>query len=40
MERKRGSGSVTVVDEPIDAGANGAFKIAHDMLEEYWQRLK
>lgn len=35
-----GGGNVTVVQEPIYAGANGALKIAHDMPEQYWQRLR
>ena len=40
MVRKLGSGSVKVVEEPIYAGANGALKIAHDMPEDYWKRLR
>ncbi len=40
MKRTLGSGLVTVVEEPIYAGANGALKIAHDMPEEYWQKLR
>lgn len=40
MERRLGSGTVTTVEEPIYAGANGALKIAHDMPEEFWERLK
>jgi rod shape-determining protein MreB len=31
---------VTTVEEPIYAGANGALKIAHDMPEEYWRKLR
>ena len=28
-----------VVEEPTYAGCNGALKMAHDMPEEYWERL-
>ncbi len=35
-----GGGSVFTVEEPVFGGANGALKIAHDMPEEYWERLK
>jgi rod shape-determining protein MreB len=34
-----GGGHVDKVEEPIYAGANGALKIAHDMPEEYWEKL-
>jgi rod shape-determining protein MreB len=34
-----GDGKVTKVDEPTYAGCNGALKMAHDMPEEYWERL-
>jgi len=34
-----GGGHVDKVEEPIYAGANGALKVAHDMPEEYWERL-
>jgi rod shape-determining protein MreB len=40
MRRKLGESEVHVVEEPIYAGANGALKIAHDMPEDYWQRLR
>ena len=34
-----GGGKVTVVDEPIYAGANGALQLALDMPAEYWQQM-
>ena len=34
-----GGGRVNKVEEPHYAGANGALKIAHDMPEEYWEKL-
>jgi len=40
MHEKLGGGRVTAVEEPVFAGANGALKIAHDMPEEFWERLK
>jgi rod shape-determining protein MreB len=40
MREKCGGGRVATVEEPVYAGANGALKIAHDMPEEYWQKLK
>jgi rod shape-determining protein MreB len=35
-----GGAKVTVVDEPLYAGANGALKLAVDMPGEYWQQLR
>jgi len=35
-----GGGVVTIVDEPVFAGANGALKIAHEMPGSFWEQLK
>lgn len=35
-----GGGKVTVVEEPMFAGANGALQLAIDMPREYWQQLR
>jgi len=35
-----GGGKVTVVEEPLYAGANGALQLAVDMPTEYWQQLR
>jgi rod shape-determining protein MreB len=40
MRERLGSGRVVRIEEPIYGGANGALKIAHDMPEEYWEKLK
>jgi rod shape-determining protein MreB len=40
MIENLGSGRVIRIEEPIYGGANGALKIAHDMPEEYWEKLK
>ncbi|MEE9581077.1 MAG: rod shape-determining protein [Nitrosomonadaceae bacterium] len=34
-----GGGKVTCVETPVFAGSNGALKMAHDMPEDYWQKL-
>ncbi|MCR4315900.1 MAG: MamK family actin-like protein [Planctomycetes bacterium] len=34
-----GGGKVTIVEEPMFAGCNGALKLAHDMPDEYWKAL-
>lgn len=40
MQRHMGGGKVVRIGEPIYGGANGALKIAHDMPENYWEKLK
>ncbi len=40
MNRDLGGGKVIRIEEPLYGGANGALKIAHDMPEEYWDKLK
>jgi len=40
MHERLGSGKVFRIEEPMYGGANGALKIAHDMPEEYWEKLK
>ena len=40
MHERLGSGKVLRIEEPMYGGANGALKIAHDMPEEYWEKLK
>ena len=40
MRRDLGGGKVMRVEEPIYGGSNGALKIAHDMPEDYWEKLK
>ena len=39
MKEMLGGGRVVQVEEPKYAGANGALKMAHDMPQEYWERL-
>ncbi|HWE95524.1 MAG TPA: MamK family actin-like protein [Tepidisphaeraceae bacterium] len=38
--KEYGGARVTVVDEPLYAGANGALQLAIDMPGEYWQQLR
>ncbi len=40
MHANLGGGHVIRIEEPIYGGANGALKIAHDMPEDYWEKLK
>lgn len=40
MQQSLGGGRVLRIEEPMYGGANGALKIAHDMPEEYWEKLK
>ena len=40
MGTKLGGGKVVRIEEPIYGGANGALKVAHDMPEDYWEKLK
>jgi len=40
MQRLLGGGKVVRIEEPMYGGANGALKIAHDMPEEFWEKLK
>ncbi len=40
MTRDLGGGKVVRIEEPIYGGANGALKVAHDMPEDYWEKLK
>jgi rod shape-determining protein MreB len=40
MKERLGGGRVIRIEEPIYGGANGALKIAHDMPEDFWEKLK
>jgi len=40
MHDRLGGGRVVRIEEPLYGGANGALKIAHDMPEEFWEKLK
>ena len=40
MKESLGYGRVSLVEEPLYAGANGALKLCKDMPDEYWDDLK
>ena len=40
MHETLGGGKVIRTEEAMYGGSNGALKIAHDMPEDYWERLK
>jgi rod shape-determining protein MreB and related proteins len=40
MKKRLGGGRVVKIEEPLYGGANGALKIAHDMPDEFWEKLK
>jgi len=40
MRKRLGEGKVIRIEEPVYGGANGALKIAHDMPEEFWEKLR
>jgi len=40
MRERLGGGRVLRIEEPVYGGSNGALKIAHDMPEEFWEKLK
>jgi rod shape-determining protein MreB len=40
MHERLGGGKVLRIEEPMYGGANGALKIAHDMPQDYWEKLK
>ncbi len=40
MRKVLGEGTVIRAEDPFYGGAEGALKIAHDMPEDYWQKLK
>ena len=40
MHTRLGGGRVLRIEEPMYGGSNGALKVAHDMPEEYWEKLK
>ncbi|HKX46395.1 MAG TPA: MamK family actin-like protein [Planctomycetota bacterium] len=40
MQEQLGSGRVVHVEEPVYGGANGALKIAQDMPDEFWEKLR
>ncbi|TAH36867.1 MAG: hypothetical protein EYC70_07720 [Planctomycetota bacterium] len=40
MAEKLGGGTVLRIEEPLYGGSNGALKIAHDMPDDFWEKLK
>ena len=40
MHERLGGGTVMRIEEPVYGGANGALKIAHDMPQDFWEKLK
>jgi len=40
MNEALGGGKVQKIEEAMYGGSNGALKIAHDMPEDYWEKLK
>jgi rod shape-determining protein MreB and related proteins len=40
MRQRLGGGRVVRIEEPIYGGSNGALKIANDMPDEFWERLR